>query len=298
MTMSRAPLPLPETLGSGPFHLSDAHQLGVTEGRLNGADLIVPFRGVRAIQPPQSVVDRARALLPVLPAGAVLSHTTAGQLRELPLPARCEDPAAPLHVCTPRQTPAIRRAGVIGHRGAELRTRTSACGLPITCDADIWLDLAPDLTLDDLVALGDAIIYRDPHALDEITQLVRGSRGIRGVLRAREALALMRLRCASPRETRVRLLILRSDLPAPELNADVHDAFGSWLANVDFFWRLQRLIVEYDGEIHAAPGHREHDAQRRRRLTANGYDVIVLTKADIPAREAEVMAEIRHLLSL
>lgn len=290
------PTRLPPLLESRPFSIADAAAQGVCAERLRRADLYVPARGVRTTTPPTSLLERARALHPILPPDAMFSHETGAGLLALPLPARLERQGSGTHVMTPTHHPAVRRAGVVGHRGAELRHRIRHLGLDLTSAVDIWLDLAPRLTVDELVQLGDAIVYREPDDLPRLHDLVKGSRGIRGIVRAREALALVRVGSASPRETWLRLHLARSGLPAPELNTDVFDAHGQWIANVDLLWREQRVVVEYDGEVHHDPAHRMHDAQRRRQLTSAGWRVVVLTRADVPGRMADVVADLRELL--
>ncbi|WP_083450410.1 endonuclease domain-containing protein [Luteipulveratus mongoliensis] len=228
----------------------------------------------------------------------MFSHVTAARLMDLPLPRRLENDDRPIDVITPAHESQIRRAGLVGHRGSELRTLVTVRELPVASSADVWLDLANDLTIDELVVLGDAVVGSDSDKLTELKDLVRRSRGIRGVVKAREALELIRVGSRSPRESMVRMLLTRGGLPMPELNVDIHDAGGGWIAQVDFVWREQRVIVEYDGEVHAEPEQRKKDAHRRRQLAAEGWTVVVLTSADIPARNAEVLADLRRMLAI
>ena len=234
----------------------------------------------------------------MIPLGAMFSHVTAARLLGLPLPARLEHEDRSVDLITPTHEPQIRRQGMVGHRGSELRTLVHVDGLPVASAYDVWLDLANELSVDELVVLGDAVVGNDEDRLRVLERLVRRSRGIRGVVKAREALTLIRIGSRSPRETMTRLLLTRGGLPMPELNADVRDEAGGWLANVDFLWREQRVIVEYDGEVHASADQRKKDAQRRRQLVAEGWRVLVLTSADIPVRADQVVADVRRLLGL
>ncbi|WP_050670297.1 endonuclease domain-containing protein [Luteipulveratus halotolerans] len=291
------PRPLPAACGAV-FLVREVTALGVPLHRLRARTLHTPTPGVRTTTAASSVADRARAFAPTLPHDAMLSHETAACLLGLPLPARLDRTDRPLHVMTPTGTPAVRRAGVIGHRGAELRTGVPVSDhLRVTSRRDTWLDLAPHLSLEDLVILGDAVVGTDADELLALRHLVRRSRGIRGVVRARDALDLVRLGSRSPRESLTRVIFAQGGLPEPELNADVLDEHGGWLAQVDFLWREQRVIVEYDGEVHADATQRRKDAQRRRQLIAAGWRVIVLTRDDIPRRAHEVVRDVAGLLA-
>ena len=56
-------------------------------------------------------------------------------------------------------------------------------------------------------------------------------------------------RSESPGESWSRLVFAGLALPAPELQADIRDAGGRLVGRVDFLFREQRLIVEFDGRI-------------------------------------------------
>jgi hypothetical protein len=67
----------------------------------------------------------------------------------------------------------------------------------------------------------------------------------------------------------------RSDLPAYELNADVHDGTGRWLACADVVFRAQRVIVEVDGAAwHLSPERWAADLARHTALEAAGWTVL------------------------
>jgi hypothetical protein len=58
--------------------------------------------------------------------------------------------------------------------------------------------------------------------------------------------------------------------------------FQAWLlpdVRVDAVWRDARLVIEYDGvAFHSLPTDRAHDRERRKRLEAAGWSVMVITK--------------------
>jgi hypothetical protein len=102
-----------------------------------------------------------------------------------------------------------------------------------------------------------------------------------GSAKARRALDLADERSESPQETRVRLLLVRSGLPAPVTQYVVRDERGRHLARVDFAWPSHRVAVEYDGAWHAEPGQFARDRARLNRLQAAGWRVVFVTAVDL-----------------
>lgn len=68
-------------------------------------------------------------------------------------------------------------------------------------------------------------------------------------------------------------------MPKPELQANLHDASGRWLARVDLYYPEARLVVEYDGSAHR--GTLAADLQRQNQLVGAGYKVLRFTAADL-----------------
>lgn len=251
--------------------------------------LELPFRGVRSHGPVDTVEARAAALALVRPEGLVLSHCTAAIVHGLPVPRQCEHDS--LHVTTPGRR--IRRPGVVSHRGERepVRVRT----VWVTSLADTWLDLAPSVSPDDLVVLGDAVARRMGR-LDELRAVVH--RRAPGVRRAREALEWIRVGSASPMETRSRVLVVRVGLPSPELNGAIHDDDGGWLATGDLVWRERRTVGEFQGAHHFAGYARgDRDIVRRRAIEGAGWAHVDFTKDDY-FRRPRRLALLRRLSGL
>lgn len=293
--MTRRPTALPRSLRTAPFTVATARELGVERRRLLAADLQRPTRGVRTTRPARTIIERAAALSLVLPAGAIFSHETAAQLWGLPLPSRLVD--GPLHVSTQGLGGVVRRSGVVGHRGAERKRRSEIFGLAVADGPDTWLDLATRLTRDELAQLGDAIVGNRPARIDDLRAVLGRRSGAKGLRTARAALELVRPGSRSPMETLCRLRITDAGLPDPELNVDVHDDNGQWIAQVDFCWRARKVVLEYDGEQHGEPRQRELDAQRRRQLTAAGWTVLVVTRRDLLRGSSDWLQDLCSLLA-
>ena len=61
------------------------------------------------------------------------------------------------------------------------------------------------------------------------------------------ALELVRPGSESPKETELRLLLIRGGLPEPELNVDVVGKNGRFIGRGDLVYRRHKVLVEYDG---------------------------------------------------
>lgn len=260
--------------------------------------LITPTRGLRTPGLSPGVQAHAAAYALVLPDPWAFSHSTAARLHGLPLPRRWS-PAEPLDVMRPHGS-SVRRSGVRTRHGLENRRPVLRQGLPLTDVPTTWADLAAELSLDDLVVLGDAalasrharVTHRDLRAAHERLAGGRGSR------RRGQALDLVRRGSASPGETRARLLFLRAGLPEPELNVEVGDAHRR-VARVDFLWAAQKVVVEYEGDQHRTDRSQwQWDVHRTRELEALGFRVIRMTAADLhdPIRRDPLLRLLRSLL--
>lgn len=234
------------------------------------------------------LVSRARALLPVLPPGSGFSHRTGADLWNLPVPWEA---GSGLEVTIPPEAHRIRRVGVQCHRAARPIVQHSS-GLPVVEPSAIWCDLADTLDIVDLVVLGDVIAGRE-RSVDPLACAVTERTGRRGIVRAREALGLVRLGSGSPQETRGRLMFRDWGLPEPELNVDVHDRSG-WLATVDYLWRDRGVVGEYYGEVHARSWRQ--DLGRTGLLEDAGLTVVVMTKHDFGPGRERLRARLQRLL--
>lgn len=251
--------------------------------RLNNSTLRHPYRGVRSeLPPPETIEARCREYAPLLRQGEVFSHLTAGRLWGCPLPGDLA--REPLHTTVPRPERAQRSRGTTGHQASPTTVTTAHNGFPLTDPASTWLGLAALLSLDDLVACGDYLAH-DPRQLDphdirphtDVATLADRTRAFngRGARRARTALNLLVPASASRRETHLRLLLNRAMLPEPEVNVDIFDDRGQWLAIGDLVFARYKVLVEYDGDQHRTSTLQyERDMRRVENLIEAGWIVI------------------------
>ena len=276
---------LPPELADEPFGVQRARDLGVTRGRLAGSDLARPYRGVRVSgDPPASVEDLARAYYPRMPPTQVFSHVTAAILHGMPLPFRWQADRQ-LHVSGPSGHRAPQVRGIIGHEYALTLDTIEFCReLPVTTPLQTWIHLGTTLNRLERVIVADFLCggRTPPCTPDGLRLTAAGLHGQRGCRGLREAAALARARVDSPKETKTRLLLVDAGLPEPEVNVEIADAAGRFLARVDLAWPAFRVCVEYEGDGHRTSQRQFRlDITRRESLEDVGWRVVRATQDDL-----------------
>lgn len=287
------PRPLPAELDR-PFHVRDADRLGIPRRRLSAADVRAPFHGVRhtAAGPTETVADRCRAYLPRMNGAQFFSHVTSAALWGMPIPP-APDTALHISAVPPAREPRTR--GVVGHRLAlDSDDITLLDELPVASRTATWAQLAESLRVEDLVAAGDWILSQgDSRAeLDAVARTARR----RGAVALREAVALVRHGSESPRESIVRCILVRADLPEPELNWTLCTHAGTFVARLDMAYPQHRVAVEYDGRQHADPEQFRRDADRWRAIAEEGWTLIRVVAHHLAAPQHDIVGPVRRAL--
>jgi very-short-patch-repair endonuclease len=297
----RRPQELPRHLLSQPFTVAQARAAGLTRRRTRATDLVSPCHGVRAAAAAgDGLLERARALTGVT--GAVVSHASAALLWGFPLPAAGQYLVI-IHLTVQPGQRAVRRKGVVGHQQT-LQPEEVTPGRHVACTSPLrtWFDLAGILSLDDLVIAGDFLLRRrfpltTPRELDAYLD---GKRGVPGYRRARRARALIRADTDSPKETELRLLLLRHGLPEPCVNTPIFDQYGGWIQDPDMSYEAEKVAIQYDGGHHATPEQRRSDIFRDENAKDAGWRVVVLTQWDLtpfaPGMEPTAVTRVRAAL--
>lgn len=295
---------MPDELLAAPFTTGRARALGVSRRVLDGRRFRRVHRDVHVSTalPDTAELRRVAALL-VLPPGAAFSHRSAVEAHRLPLSLpELRTPPADVdlrpHVSVPAggAVPDLKglHVHVVDLPPAHV---THVGGCPVTSAARTYLDRAAALDLPDLVGLGDALLRRGPDARAELDAVLSWADRRRGVVLARQAFDLLDAGAASPMESRQRLLLVLAGLPRPESNADLYDDVGGWLATGDLVYRAERVVIEYDGEVHGDERRRRADLRRRNLLTMAGYTVLHYSADDILRRPHVVISEVRAALA-
>jgi len=289
---------------SGPFSVSKT--VGVDgRARLDGARhrskrMATPYPSVRS---PRSVgdavLDRCLAYLQRMVPGQYFSHQTAARIHGMPLPPGLES-REPLHVSAFLPARAPRTSGVVGHHtkaGADIVIQHR--GFPVASPLDVWLQLAPQIPVDYLVAIADHLLS-GPHPLateGEMDERLLLSKGDRGVLALRQSRALARSGSESPMESVLRMVLMRAGLPEPELNANIYDAQGRFIARGDLVYPRWNVLVEYDGDQHRTSRTQfTRDVARLEQLSTEGWRTIRVLKENLADRPTFIVARVRTAL--
>ena len=285
--MRKQVLPLP--LATAPFTFVSARASGITVDRLRRKDVVNVGRGLyRPAGWDFELEGAARALSAVSP-GAWISHVTAARLRSQLLPPWLAD-STELHLSKPRALPAVRRKGIFGHTVLAREDEVELVdGIRLSTRSRTWLDLARDLPLDDLVSMGDELIRiprvdfegrTEPYdTLAGLRALVARHPNLQGIVRAREALELMRVGADSAPETLLRLAIASAGLPEPELQVPLR-AGDARSPSADLGYRHRRLAIQYDGGHHLEEAQIFSDRRRDKAFESAGWTVLVFDKVD------------------
>jgi hypothetical protein len=226
--------------------------------------------------------------------GALLSHASGAALRGLRQTA-----AALIDVTIPRPSP-ISRPGIRVHRHPDLTPAdvTEVDGIPVTSGSATLLGLATFLREPQLERACDRAVILDQFDMREMEDLLKRSRGRRGVARLRNVLAAGDLGSdvpASGLETRFRELCGNAGLPKPEINRYI--LLGDEYHRVDFLWRKERVAIETDGNrYHSTGWQRARDHNRDTLLTHHGYRHARITEDTITDYPRQAVATARSLL--
>lgn len=307
--MARRPGSLPADLGTV-FSPEQARAAGVTARRLRARDIEHPHRGLLVAKAEESEVRdpvdeaepfardrvqregmlrRARLYRPLMVKHAFFAGRTAGGIWGLPI-----DCSGDLEVGVPAPRRAPRRRGIRGRQLAPaLVTVREVDGLPLASPASTWAMMAAELSVRELIVLGDAIVRiprddrgrrRPDQSLASVEQLRAAAEAgpRRAVMRLRESLDSIRIGSASPLETEYRLDAVAAGIPEPELDVEIRDVRGRLLGVTEVLYREHRVLVEVEGDHHRTSRQQwNRDIEKYAAYVAEGFEVVRLTSAHI-----------------
>lgn len=295
--------PLPEDLTQRPFTVHESRALGVPPKRLRARDV---SDGGRLIHLPAgrefALAERARTLAAATP-GAWVSHESAALLTPLGLPPWLGS-GETIHLSKPHGLPRVRRAGVTGHRVRVLPGEViELSGVPVSSPARTWLDLAHQLPLPYVIAMGDQLIRvprpglegrTEPYADKEgLRLLIRRHPNMKGVEKARLALEEMQVGSDSYPETFMRLAMVDAGLPEPELQLRL-DPDDPWSPSADLGYRRFRIAVQYDGAPHLTREQQSKDYQRDEAFSSAGWSYFKANADDLAEGFSSLIARIKR----
>jgi hypothetical protein len=229
---------------------------------------------------------RVDAALLLLPEGTAASHVTGLQLRGIDV-----GPRLPLHFSSTHPHRA-RLPDVRMHRCSTLPRPRDGMLSAERC----FVEAASELGLLEAVVAGDWLVHTRHSDLGRLNREVATAAGSRGVVAAREALALVRPRVESPRETRLRLMLVLAGLPEPQINVDVRQG-RRFVARPDLLYPAPfKVVVEYEGRQHADDSRQwNRDIDRYDDLAAAGWRVYRVT-AERMREPREVVRRVHAML--
>jgi hypothetical protein len=146
--------------------------------------------------------------------------------------------------------------------------------------------------LDDAVARLDALGNATGFKADDIVAVADRHRGARGLRQLRTALDLYDPGAESPKETWLRLLVIRAGYQPPQTQIPVLSPDGRRWYYLDMGWEDMKLATEYDGEQHRVNAVQyAYDIQRSEELDFLGWTRIRVVKAN---RSAEILRRLER----
>ncbi|OBK26007.1 hypothetical protein A5634_25100 [Mycobacterium asiaticum] len=157
-------------------------------------------------------------------------------------------------------------------------------GIPVTTAARTALDLGCWRQGDDAVVAIDALLAAVELKVADVELVAERYPARRGIRQARAALELADGGSQSPRETKLRLLLIRAGFPCPQTQIPVRDESGDVFAYLDMGWEDVMVAVEYDGEQHRTD-HWQYkwDIRRQEKIQRTGWIDVRVVAADRPS---------------
>lgn len=275
----------------------DLWATGISRGELSrlarSGQLVRVRRGAYAADAPDGDVARHRQLIaatwPLLEPGSVLSHASAAVLHGLPSWTELLS-----------RVSVIRRSPGHGSRRTNLHVRLAQLADCEVTSMDAYLVCTLERTASDLacvlrfgraVAVLDAALHAKADA-ELLATAVAAAAGRRGAGTARAALAVADGRAESVAESISRVRMIEAGILAPQLQVNVFDADGQWVARSDFGWLAHGVLGEFDGRVKYLGGAEEvaqvvmREKAREDRIRELGWILVRWGWADLADLEA------------
>jgi hypothetical protein len=157
-------------------------------------------------------------------------------------------------------------------------------GMRVTTPVRTALDLACRYPVDEAVAAIDALARATKLKMADVELLADRYRGRHGIRNARVALDLVDAGAESPRETWLRLVLIRAGFPRPQTQIPVYNEFGVLIAELDMGWEEIKVAAEYEGAHHRTdPRQFNKDIRRFEEVMELGWIDVRVTAQDTEA---------------
>ncbi len=240
-----------------------------------------------ALTPEERYVVRVHAMAARSP-GLIVSHLSAAALHGLPL---VRTKLGAVHLTRPGNGGGTRTAARRVHVGElPASMRMTLGGIELTTVARTLVDLGRCEKPATTVTAADAALQAGTATTDLIAAALLEAKFRAGTPAATRALGCVDGRSESPGESLLRLSMRGRGLPEPELQVEIYDEEGTFVARVDLAILAFGILIEFDGKKKYTqllrPGEDAVDAvlrekRREERLTELGWLVIRVSWDDL-----------------
>lgn len=161
----------------------------------------------------------------------------------------------------------------------------AVAGVPVTNPERTAFDIGRRGAIDIAIAHLDALVQATGVKVRDIAELADLHRGARGLRQLETVLELVDPGAQSPKETWLRLLLVRAGFPRPSTQIPVMNPNDGQRYFLDMGWPDLMIAVEYDGEQHRLDRWQyTKDIRRQEALERLGWIVIRVVAGDQPAQ--------------
>lgn len=175
--------------------------------------------------------------------------------------------------------------GVLTRRDAlKAREEHFIAGLSVTSPERTAFDIGRRGNVYSAVARLDALAHATGFKIGNVLRVAKNHPRAPGRRQLETVLDLVDPGAQSPRESRLRLLLIESGFPRPQSQIPVRAADGIPLAYLDLGWEEYMVAVEYDGDHHRVD-RRQYvkDIRRLEMLERMGWIIVRVVFEDHPA---------------
>jgi hypothetical protein len=167
---------------------------------------------------------------------------------------------------------------------------TDVAGMVVATPERTACDIGRHHSLGEAVAHLDALARATGLKAEDVAPLIDRNKGARGIRSLRTAIDLMDGGAQSPKETWLRLLLIKAGYPRPTLQIPVLDNGGYPFAFLDMGWEHVKIAVEYDGAQHGTDAEQwRWDVKRLRMIHDRDWLHVKVIAGD---RKANVLARV------
>lgn len=295
----------PKLVSYGVFTLAEAISADVSPERLRRTDIVRLAQGVYALRDIEPAHVSIASAVCRNYSNTWMSGPTGGTARGLTLPESVAPELPEISRQRPGNVP--RLAIITGHRAqVRLGEVTRIDTIPVATPARVWLELAPSLTVRELVEFGDHLVRvprptfevrEEPFAtIDSLRLFTSWHLRMTGADKACAALAQIRVGADSIQETRLRLALVAAGLPEPELQLAL-DPGDPHSPVADLGYRAARIAIDYDGATHLTAEQQSRDIRRSRAFTLAGWRHVTANRDDAAEGFRTLVGVVRSLLA-